>query len=134
MFVAITLANKNLLLAALLLACSFAADFGTTFAFQTPKMRMHVHTNRFFETQQIKVNNKNTPYYPFDFNKMTILTAENNDDVNDDVNNNSNDVNVNETNNFDGEGFAKYLLPYAAALIGSILATAAVFKFVLLDY
>mmetsp|Transcript_21397 Transcript_21397/g.44012 ORF Transcript_21397/g.44012 Transcript_21397/m.44012 type:complete len:132 (-) Transcript_21397:140-535(-) len=131
MFVAITLANKNLLLAALLLACSFAAEFGTTFAFQTPKMRVHVHTNRFFETQQIKVNNKNTPYYPFDFNKMTILTAENNDNDN----SNSNDVNnVNERNNFDGEGFAKYLLPYAAALIGSILATAAVFKFVLLDY
>lgn len=37
-------------------------------------------------------------------------------------------------NNFDGEGFANYLLPYAAALIGSLLATAAVFKFVLLDY
>jgi len=36
--------------------------------------------------------------------------------------------------NFDGEGFANYLLPYAIALIGSIAATAAVFKFVLLDY
>jgi len=38
------------------------------------------------------------------------------------------------TDNFDGEGFAKYLLPYAVALIGSVLATAAMFKFVLLDY
>ena len=38
------------------------------------------------------------------------------------------------TDNFDGEGFVGYLLPYAAALIGSVLATAAVFKFVLLDY
>lgn len=36
--------------------------------------------------------------------------------------------------NFDGEGFANYLLPYALALIGSVLATAAMFKFVLLDY
>ena len=36
--------------------------------------------------------------------------------------------------NFDGKGFANYLLPYAIALIGSIAATAAVFKFVLLDY
>ena len=36
--------------------------------------------------------------------------------------------------NFDGEGFANYLLPYALALIGSLVATAAIFKFVLLDY
>ena len=36
--------------------------------------------------------------------------------------------------NFDGEGFANYLLPYALALIGSVAATAAIFKFVLLDY
>jgi hypothetical protein len=36
--------------------------------------------------------------------------------------------------NFDGEGFANYLLPYAIALIGSVLATAAMFKFVLLDF
>mmetsp|Transcript_5641 Transcript_5641/g.16200 ORF Transcript_5641/g.16200 Transcript_5641/m.16200 type:complete len:142 (-) Transcript_5641:1998-2423(-) len=36
--------------------------------------------------------------------------------------------------NFDGEGFANYLLPYAVALIGSVVATAALFKFVLLDY
>ena len=42
--------------------------------------------------------------------------------------------NNNIKDNFDGEGFAKYLLPYAVALIGSILATAAMFKFVLLDY
>ncbi|VEU44821.1 unnamed protein product [Pseudo-nitzschia multistriata] len=35
---------------------------------------------------------------------------------------------------FDGEGFAKYLLPYAVALVGSVLATAALFRFVLLDY
>ena len=40
----------------------------------------------------------------------------------------------NDKDNFDGEGFANYLLPYAIALIGSIAATAAVFKFVLLDY
>ena len=39
-----------------------------------------------------------------------------------------------DKDNFDGEGFANYLLPYAIALIGSIAATAAVFKFVLLDY
>jgi len=113
--------NKNLPVAALL-ACYFATEFGTTFAFQTPNRR--IHTNR-FETQQIWVNNNNnmnTPYH-FDTNKMTILRADNN-------NNNNN----NETDNFDGQGFAKYLLPYAAALIGSILATAAVFKFVLLDY
>jgi hypothetical protein len=37
-------------------------------------------------------------------------------------------------NNFDGEGFARYLAPYAAALILSIGATVAIFKFVLLDY
>lgn len=36
--------------------------------------------------------------------------------------------------NFDGKGFAEYLLPYALALIGSIVATGAMFKFVLLDY
>lgn len=36
--------------------------------------------------------------------------------------------------NFDGEGFANYLLPYALALVGSVAATAAIFKFVLLDY
>ena len=36
--------------------------------------------------------------------------------------------------NFDGEGFANYLLPYVLALVGSVLATAAMFKFVLLDY
>ena len=36
--------------------------------------------------------------------------------------------------NFDAEGFANYLLPYALALIGSIVVTGAVFKFVLLDY
>eukprot|EP00536_Pseudo-nitzschia_multiseries_P004574 jgi/Psemu1/10255/gm1.10255_g len=45
---------------------------------------------------------------------------------------NSNDDVVQD--NFDGEGFAKYLLPYAVALIGSVVATAALFKFVLLDY
>ena len=37
-------------------------------------------------------------------------------------------------NNFDGEGFAKYLAPYAVALLGSIVATYAMFKFVLMDY
>jgi hypothetical protein len=36
--------------------------------------------------------------------------------------------------NFDGEGFTNYLLPYVLALVGSVLATAAMFKFVLLDY
>eukprot|EP00532_Pseudo-nitzschia_australis_P005397 CAMPEP_0168185886 /NCGR_PEP_ID=MMETSP0139_2-20121125/14103_1 /TAXON_ID=44445 /ORGANISM="Pseudo-nitzschia australis, Strain 10249 10 AB" /LENGTH=150 /DNA_ID=CAMNT_0008107787 /DNA_START=139 /DNA_END=591 /DNA_ORIENTATION=+ len=36
--------------------------------------------------------------------------------------------------NFDGKGFANYLLPYVLALVGSVLATAAMFKFVLLDY
>ena len=45
---------------------------------------------------------------------------------------NENDPTV--ADNFDGKGFAGYLLPYALALIGSIVATGAVFKFVLLDY
>lgn len=36
--------------------------------------------------------------------------------------------------NFDGKGFANYLAPYALALVGSVAATAALFKFVLLDY
>jgi hypothetical protein len=36
--------------------------------------------------------------------------------------------------NFDGQGFARYLAPYAIALIASIAATAAFFKFVLMDY
>ena len=57
--------------------------------------------------------------------------------TNTDVATTTNDDTAAENNimdNFDGKGFAKYLLPYAVALIGSILATAAMFKFVLLDY
>ncbi len=45
-----------------------------------------------------------------------------------------NESNNTPVDNFDGEGFANYLLPYALALIGSLVATAAIFKFVLLDY
>ena len=44
------------------------------------------------------------------------------------------DDNEDKLDNFDAGGFAGYLAPYALALVGSILATAAVFKFVLLDY
>lgn len=40
---------------------------------------------------------------------------------------------IEETNRFDGEGFAGYLAPYALALLASIAVTGAVFKFVLLD-
>lgn len=36
--------------------------------------------------------------------------------------------------NFDGEGFANYLAPYALAAVGSILITGLFVKFVLLDY
>lgn len=39
-----------------------------------------------------------------------------------------------EKSNFDGEGFAGYLAPYALALVASIAVTAAFVKFVLLDY
>ena len=45
-----------------------------------------------------------------------------------------NENNNTPVDNFDGEGFANYLLPYALALIGSLAATAVIFKFVLLDY
>lgn len=45
-----------------------------------------------------------------------------------------NEDNNTPVDNFDGEGFANYLLPYALALVGSLVATAAIFKFVLLDY
>ena len=36
--------------------------------------------------------------------------------------------------NFDGDGFANYLAPYALAVIAAIVATGAFFKFVLMDY
>mmetsp|Transcript_13299 Transcript_13299/g.28114 ORF Transcript_13299/g.28114 Transcript_13299/m.28114 type:complete len:134 (-) Transcript_13299:406-807(-) len=39
-----------------------------------------------------------------------------------------------ENNNFDGDGFANYLGPYAVAFVASIAVTAAFFKFILLDY
>ena len=37
-------------------------------------------------------------------------------------------------NNFDGEGFANYLLPYAIAVVAALGVTAAFVKFVLMDY
>lgn len=36
--------------------------------------------------------------------------------------------------NFDGEGFANYLAPYAVALLASIAVTGGFVKFVLMDY
>lgn len=39
-----------------------------------------------------------------------------------------------QKSNFDGEGFAGYLAPYALAMVASIAVTAAFVKFVLLDY
>lgn len=39
-----------------------------------------------------------------------------------------------QKSNFDGEGFAGYLAPYALAAVASIAVTAAFVKFVLLDY
>ena len=39
-----------------------------------------------------------------------------------------------EKSNFDGEGFAGYLAPYAFAVVASIVVTVAFLKFVLLDY
>ena len=59
----------------------------------------------------------------------------NNDDDNDDDDKAASIMTTNTNyNNFDGKGFVNYLIPYALALLGSILATAAMFKFVLLDY
>ena len=43
---------------------------------------------------------------------------------------NSNKIN----SNFDSEGFANYLAPYALAVLASIAVTAGFIKFVLLDY
>ena len=42
--------------------------------------------------------------------------------------------NDNNNDNFDGEGFANYLAPYALALFASIAVTAGFVKFVLMDY
>lgn len=39
-----------------------------------------------------------------------------------------------QKSNFDGEGFAGYLAPYALAMVASIAVTAAFVKFILLDY
>ena len=39
-----------------------------------------------------------------------------------------------DVDNFDGQGFANYLAPYALALLASIGVTALFVKFVLLDY
>lgn len=67
-----------------------------------------------------------------------VLGAGSGNDPNDD--DTSNDVSISDNSsvpkegNFDGKGFANYLLPYALALVGSLVATAAMFKFVLLDY
>jgi hypothetical protein len=53
---------------------------------------------------------------------------------NDDDTREENDESVSPKGDFDGEGFANYLAPYALALVGSIAVTAAFLKFVLLDY
>jgi hypothetical protein len=50
------------------------------------------------------------------------------------VDDDKNSLEETQTDNFDGEGFASYLGPYAAAAALSIAVTAAFFKFVLLDY
>jgi hypothetical protein len=52
------------------------------------------------------------------------------DDNNNDEGNDSSDIN----DNFDGDGFANYLAPYALAVVSAIVATGAFFKFVLMDY
>jgi hypothetical protein len=41
---------------------------------------------------------------------------------------------IQDPSGFDGKGFAGYLAPYALAVLISIAVTAAIFKFVLLDY
>lgn len=41
---------------------------------------------------------------------------------------------VTKQDNFDGEGFAGYLAPYAIAVFASVAVTAAFVKFVLMDY
>lgn len=50
------------------------------------------------------------------------------------VDSKSNNNSVSGSGGFDQEGFANYLAPYAVALLGAALVTAAFFKFVLLDY
>jgi hypothetical protein len=52
--------------------------------------------------------------------------------LSDDDNNNGDDSDLND--NFDGDGFANYLAPYALAAVSAIVATGAFFKFVLMDY
>lgn len=47
---------------------------------------------------------------------------------------NDNQVDNAPSDNFDGQGFANYLGPYALALVVSIIVTAAFVKFVLMDY
>lgn len=59
--------------------------------------------------------------FPF-YGGISLYTKDTDDDYED------------KLDNFDAGGFAGYLAPYALALVGSILATVAVFKFVLLDY
>jgi hypothetical protein len=54
--------------------------------------------------------------------------SENDDDAKE------NDESVSPKGDFDGDGFANYLAPYALALFASIAVTAAFLKFVLLDY
>ena len=68
-------------------------------------------------------NNNKTDQETFVSETQTTITATN-----------TNTINNEAKDNFDGKGFANYLLPYALALIGSVVATAAMFKFVLLDY
>jgi hypothetical protein len=53
---------------------------------------------------------------------------------NDDAKENENEESISPKGDFDGEGFANYLAPYALALVASIAVTAAFLKFVLLDY
>jgi hypothetical protein len=48
--------------------------------------------------------------------------------------NNNNGDGSDLDDNFDGDGFANYLAPYALAAIAAIVATGAFFNFVLMDY
>jgi hypothetical protein len=45
-----------------------------------------------------------------------------------------NEVDEDDTDNFDGKGLANYLGPYALAFMASIAVTAGFVKFVLMDY
>ena len=63
------------------------------------------------------------------------MASPKNQQENDDNNNNNNvSATREQQDSFDAAGFAGYLAPYAAAVLGALVATGLFVKFVLLDY